>query len=486
MKINPFKLEVVLIFSLISLVSFLFLPVFSLADINTGIPCQSDEECELYNGYYCNFGENFCYSPEEEAAETEAAAESEEDEIESSVSALENKLSQLQQEVNSLKDSLSNEQSKVNQLSRNLASLQEKAEQAASGTQTVSTGLAGLQEEVGTTQTKVEEIGEELEEEKSFTQLLKLIFFLVILGIAAVVLVYFFGRKKEKVHPEVRSFITEHIQAGKKYPHIKEALQGAGWKEPEILHAYKGTMRHNYQQYRKSGTAGKPLSTSARQAPSDKNKIISLAIVSILLIFGIFFLLSGTVGKAFFMERWVNVSSGEVVDVARCTPPQILTPDGDACCTDANGNSLCDNLERVIEEVKEGCVDNLQCSGNQLCINNQCLALAELYEGSPFCDKLCDFYSVNVRANDETYNYRPGLGSYTCAGALEWKTMKGMPRHCEGEPAVVPFKIIKKDAGKILSEEIVALRERESKKVNHPNLDCSLTLTLEKVYELCE
>ncbi len=466
-----------------------FLAVFSSADFNTRIPCQSEAECQAYNGYYCNLNDHFCYNPEGEAAEeegTEAKTETdetatgaEEAEAETSVPALEERISQLQQEIDTLKASLNSEQSRLNQVSRGLVSLQERTEEAAGGAQTVSTGLAGLQEEVQATQTEVEEMEGELKEEKSFTQLLKLIFFLVILGLAAVILVYFLEKNRKKVHPTVRDFITNSIRAGKKYTHIKEAMKESGWKEPEILHAYKETMKHNYQRYKE----GKP---ARRGPPGDRNKTISLAVVSILLLFGIIFLLSGTVGKAFFVERYMNFSSGEIVDVVRCTPPQILTTDGDACCTDANEDSVCDYLEREVGEAGEGCTDNLQCSGSRLCINGQCRTLSGLYGGSSFCDQRCGFYSVSVRANDETYSYPPGLGSYTCVGALEWKVMKGMPLHCEGEPVIVPFKISKKADGKVLSEEVIALRERESREIRHPSLGCSLTLTLQKAYELCE
>lgn len=480
------------LFGLIVALILVFASSISLADINTGIPCVNDAECDIYDSYYCNLTEGFCFSPEEETVEettTDTTAETttttetavtqaDLTALESSISNLETKIDQLQQTVNSVQVNLNNEQSKINQLSRGLAALEDKTEQAASGAQTVSTGLAGLQEEVDTTQTEVEVIEEELEEEKSFTQLLKLLFFLAVLGIVAVVIIYFLKNKKKKVHPHVRNFITNHIQAGKKFSHIKEAMTGAGWKEPEIVHAYKGTMRHNYRQYKK----GKPVS----KPPTDKTKVISLLVVSVLLIFGIFFLLSGTVGKAFFVERFQNVSSGEIIDVVRCTPPQILTPDGDACCTDSNENSLCDSSERYVEEMGDSCSDNLQCSGNQLCIDFQCQVLADLYEGSSICEKYCDFYSVNVNANGETYNYRPGLGSYTCAGAIEWKVMTEMPSHCEGEQAIIPFRIIKKDQGRVLSEEVITLRQRETGTVEHPNLDCSLELTVSRVFELCE
>ena len=81
---------------------------------------------------------------------------------------------------------------------------------------------------------------------------------------------------------------------------------------------------------------------------------------------------------------------------------------------------------------------------------------------------------------------KPKRGSYTAAGALEWKIMDA-PEHCNGEPTIIPVSIIKKSPGKILSEQVITLHKGQASPVlTHPTLpDFSFSLKIEEVNELC-
>lgn len=477
----------------------LLISSLSLADIDTGIVCATDEDCEIYNGYYCNEDTLTCFEPqEEETAEetttttvttetTEATTdetqdakitdlETEVDEVKTTLASLSSNLQQLEIQVNNVKSQLSQILRNVNDVKTSTSQIPELSQQ----TNTVSSGLASLQEELETTQGEIDSIEENLEKEKSYTGYLTYFFILVV--IIAGALIFFLGRKRPKVNKEVVGFITGHLKQGKKFEHIKSKLAKAGWKDHEISAAYQHTVNQNYRQYKQQGA--KTPKRGKSPAAVDKQKVIVTTVFAIILVFAVLLILRGTVGKAFFVERYINTSSGEIFDFIQCTPPQILNPDGDACCTDADNNTLCDILEREVAELVGECSDNLQCETSEYCIDGACNSLSSIYEGSAVCDRSCSSYSISLAANGESYNLGPGRGSYTCVGALEWKIMEA-PTHCNGEQAVVPIKVIYKEPGRVLGEEVFTLRARENTIIEHPTLSCSLDLTVSNVYETC-
>ena len=66
---------------------------------------------------------------------------------------------------------------------------------------------------------------------------------------------------------------------------------------------------------------------------------------------------------------------------------------------------------------------------------------------------------VKVETSDgETYDLTLGQGSYTAAGALEWKLMK-TPDYCQGEDPLVAVNIIKKTTGKVVGEQVLTLHK---------------------------
>lgn len=143
--------------------------------------------------------------------------------------------------------------------------------------------------------------------------------------------------------------------------------------------------------------------------------------------------------------------------------------------------------EPLPEPLSIACTSNLNCSNGQLCIDQQCSTLAEQYE-SENCTATCKVTSVNLTTSDnQNFSLNMGSGSYSYAGALEWKLM-GTPEYCPTEQPLVPIKLIKKNYGKILEEEIVTVKKGEtSAEITHPVIpDVRFTLTLMQVGEECE
>lgn len=488
---------------------FLLLSVLSgYADVDTGWPCIDDASClaDLGNGvqFYCSRDTSTCFQvTATENATTLSTVPAAASTVETQGSGLDTRVAKTEQDIQTLDADLQRFKQDLTSIKNDLNAVQRHAAQISTDinrlSQSLATdvapkvsqtlaGQAALQQDLNQTQAEVAMIEEDLTREQRFTRFLKVAFFTLLVVAVALLVIYYLNREKSpiKVTPEIQNYITAHIAKGRKFPAIKDELLHAGWNEEEITHAYKQTLKKNYQTYReKRYTAAAPAASFGY----DRRKMMSIAVVSIVLIIGLFFLIGGVVGKAFFITRFVNTSSGEIIDVVECTPPQILTPAGDSCCTDANANSICDAAEREVEELQgEHCVDNFQCASGQLCINGQCSSLAGLYQGSSDCDKLCAYYALRVKTSDgESYSVKPNRGSYTAAGALEWKVLE-MPKHCDGEAAIVPVSIIRKEPGKILSEEVITLRRGEtSTALGHPSLpEVSFSLTLQNVYEICE
>ncbi len=509
------KKRIVLLVLVLVLIS-IVISIASFADADTGWPCASDATCEadLGNGlqYYCNTETTSCFQITEIANASAASAvtpalipaATPSTTADSRISALEADVTVAQQDIKTLDNDIAGIRQSITSTTADITNIQRQLGRVSTDVSTLSqsltaevnpkvsqalAGQAALQQGLNQTQTEVALIEQGLQKEQAFSRFLKITFFVLLVIAAALGVLYYLNRGKENDAPitqEITSYITTLITKGRKLPAIKETLLKAGWMEEEILNAYQETIRRNYQHYQEK-SAAKTAEVPAVPA-YDKTKIASIAIVSIILIIGIVFLISGAVGKAFFITRFINQSSGEIIDVTTCTPPQIMSPEG-TCCTDANNNSLCDVAEREVGAIAgEVCSDNLQCGSSGYCINGRCATLASLYQGSEDCDKLCNYYALRISTSDqETYTVRPGRGSYTAVGALEWRVGE-MPQHCEGERAIVPIHIITKETGKVLSEEVIALQEREtSTSLTHLNLpEVKFTLTIDDIFELCE
>ncbi len=141
-------------------------------------------------------------------------------------------------------------------------------------------------------------------------------------------------------------------------------------------------------------------------------------------------------------------------------------------------------IEKDIETL--ACTHNINCSGNELCIDSKCGTIANLYQ-TEGCNKKCNFKEIIIKTSDEdTFTLSRGKGDYTSAGAIEWITASG-PDYCQGNEVIVPVKIIKKNLGKIINEEYVTVRVGEkSKVITHPTIKTiKFTFEVKSVHEEC-
>jgi|SRR3989344_6273527 len=139
--------------------------------------------------------------------------------------------------------------------------------------------------------------------------------------------------------------------------------------------------------------------------------------------------------------------------------------------------------EPLLEKV--GCEYNSDCQEGLLCINKECKTLASLYKTD--CENKCSVTGVKVETSDgEEYDLSLGQGSYTAAGALEWKLIK-TPDYCQGEDPLVAVNIIQKTTGKVVGEQVLTLHKGDtSDVVTHPTVkSVKFTATLADVTEKC-
>ena len=405
----------------------------------------------------------------------------------------------------------------------------------------VSTGLASLQEDLESAKGDLDTLQDAVASTPGLSKIIMYVLIILIVIAIGLGVIYLIERAR---HPQIQfsqaviDYITHHTRSGKKYPHIRENLANAGWAVSDIERAYKVAMKSNYQQYRQSypqylqraplpsrtlssarGTSSSstlPLFAAAasRAAPrtasnsmssnsmsnssnspkigSDARKVAIIGGIAFFLVLGAALLLSNTVGEAIFFSKGIT-AQGEVVFGVDCTPPHILTPNKDACCLDNDASGVCDIIEQRAAAAapasdENTCTDSVQCPSGEQCIGGSCRSLENVYQGSPRCDKSCNYYAVKVITSDgDTVFLDAGEGSYTAVGAIEWQVLK-MPPHCNGERAVVPVKIIRKDKGKVLNEEVILLQQGEkSDAILHPTIPrVRFTLTIDQIFEQCE
>ena len=493
----------VLVFFLLALPSF--------ADIDTGSSCDLDCSSLSQNGdsYYCNSETQTCFLVESiavanatiPATPTVSTADGKITVLEGKVAVLETELATLSSDLTLTKSEIITIQNQISKLQGELATLQSKDQDLSSKTTSLSTGLAGLQQTLDSLQ-------ETLSERESFSRIITFtLVILIIVGVAGG-LYYYINRKQNAISPEIINYINNNIKLGKKLPHIKQELRKAGWTDSDIEKAYHQTVKQNYRQYKSAqpsttasvqsqaerrSSANNSEDRSASNFPYDPKKMIIIAVVSILVIIGAIFVLRAATGEAIFFKKLIggqeNGTSGENTYTIECTPPHLLNPSGDACCLDSDGSGVCDTTELQGAGLAAGgdCSDSRECKAGLYCISNKCSSLDSLYSGEGDCSKLCSYYAIKVLTSDgEKYDLKPKQGSYTGAGALEWKILP-MPQHCKGESPIVPINVITKQTGEIVSEEVILLHEGEQSSVlTHPTVSkLAFTLTVADVFESC-
>ena len=142
--------------------------------------------------------------------------------------------------------------------------------------------------------------------------------------------------------------------------------------------------------------------------------------------------------------------------------------------------------EEPTPAINLSCTTNNNCSEGKVCIERSCGTLAELYK-TEGCDQKCNFGSIVVTTSDgETYTITKGQGSYTAAGALQWK-VESIPDYCRQENVAVPFEVKMVNYGNVLRQYYVRLHKGETSEVmEHPVVpNIHFTLTLKSLEEKC-
>lgn len=142
--------------------------------------------------------------------------------------------------------------------------------------------------------------------------------------------------------------------------------------------------------------------------------------------------------------------------------------------------------EPPVPIVNLSCTTNMNCSEGKFCIEGNCGTIAELYE-TEGCEKKCNFGSIVVTTSDgETYPITKGQGSYTAAGALQWK-VDSVPDYCPMEEVIAPIDIKMVNYGNVLRQYYLTLKEGETSEVmEHPVVpNIKFTVTLKSLEEKC-
>ncbi len=343
---------------LLGVVIFLvLLSFFAFADTDLGTACSSPSDCNFCTAYgwacYCSQASKTCQisgdtsvpantnqTPNQTSAasqtlpqnstSTSAAVAPISVVDQQQFSALEKEVAILKPRIENLENTFRGLQGKINEISIEIAQ-QRSSLQSLSSEQrelenqlnlelkSVSTGLAGLQENVAETQAEVASLEEAVTQRQALVR--TFIYVLLIIAVFAGIAGFILYQKKsgKTFEQEVLDYITQHIKAGRKFLHIKDELLKAGWPEEEIQKAYKETVRRNYQKYAQKQPSShiKKVSVESKLTASyDKNKILGIALVSVLLVIGIFFLLRETTGQAihFESERDLDFAVKDLLD----------------------------------------------------------------------------------------------------------------------------------------------------------------------------
>lgn len=144
--------------------------------------------------------------------------------------------------------------------------------------------------------------------------------------------------------------------------------------------------------------------------------------------------------------------------------------------------------EAIEEEPETTCTVSEDCLWNEHCIQGVCGTTSKIYDTEGDCESKCNFNNVVVITSDgDELTLSRGQGSYTAAGAVEWKLLSSSD-YCLGEnPTPVAIQLIKKNLGQILSKEVIVLDVGEvSDSILHPTIaSIDFTLEVQSIDESC-
>lgn len=187
-------------------------------------------------------------------------------------------------------------------------------------------------------------------------------------------------------------------------------------------------------------------------------------IMILILMLGLMLIISGCGG---FLDRF-QTPGGRSVPV-RAPPVQPLP---------INETNDRVNVQPISCKVNEDC-------SNLPCIDGVCRSIASLYNTD--CEQKCSLDGVVIETSDsETYTLKKGQGSFSYAGAVEWK-IESFPDYCPTNGLRIPLKIIKKNTGKVIETQIITLGKGEtSALIIHPTIErVKFTVTLKEINEKC-
>ncbi len=279
------------------------------SDINAEDSCSAGE-C------YCSLETNTCFirgSAEDKtaddkvpAADKELTGTEETTKADSTVALVEEKLKLLQEQSASVEDKLNNLEQVVQLLQQQITLLGEKLDLVSSQqTQSkeviqkdvtgVATGLAGLQEDIGTAQKNLKTVEEDVAKIQTF-KLIVTIAGLILIS-AGILLGLQYYLKAKKTDPRLLQYVVKQLRQGQRYPQIHQALQRAGWGNEDIKNAFQEAARMTSQR----ATAGPSGGTGP--AGMDSKKVMLLAGFALFFIIGIILVLNGvTTGRAIYFK----------------------------------------------------------------------------------------------------------------------------------------------------------------------------------------
>ena len=205
-------------------------------------------------------------------------------------------------------------------------------------------------------------------------------------------------------------------------------------------------------------------------------KFIGFILISSLML--LFLVSCGTEDEPGFIEGLLskNVDSGASLD-------------DDQVDVDSEQTELEEELEEeVVGVLANTCKSSDECEWNEHCIESECGKVTDIYDTTGDCEKKCNFNNVLISTSDgEELTLSRGQGSYTSAGALEWKLLSSAD-YCLGDDATpVAIELIMKNLGVVKEEKVVILNVGdESGTIKHPDLaSVSFQMTVESYDETC-
>ncbi|MAG73028.1 hypothetical protein CL620_01825 [archaeon] len=140
----------------------------------------------------------------------------------------------------------------------------------------------------------------------------------------------------------------------------------------------------------------------------------------------------------------------------------------------------------VVAAPQGECNANTDCAQGLFCIDGECGEIGGINQVVG-CTKTCTLNQATFSTTDgEEVVLTKGKGTYTAAGAIEWKLMP-FPQYCNDEPVKLPLALLKKNRGVVIEEQVITISKGEqSASIGHPNITrIDFKVTLQDITEQC-